>query len=185
MQPSQGTVSRHPRATAGYSSQHSVDELKAVGQSEPGETGLSLISRDANRKLVEGEVHSLLSLLGLQGRTASDVPIPQLSGGQLVQLAVARIVWNLPHFLVLDEITTHLQFHTVLLRGKRNLTQSGHAVTADTTVELDEDKSRRRAVYVLKRGKLYVQENGVEQFEKSLQKQVVKMMPGDFIEVAS
>ncbi|EEH16019.2 hypothetical protein PABG_06106 [Paracoccidioides brasiliensis Pb03] len=198
VQPSQGTVSRHPRATVGYYSQHSVDELKAVGQSEPGETGLSLISRDANRKLVEGEVHSLLSLLGLQGRTASDVPIPQLSGGQLVQLAVARIVWNLPHFLVLDEITTHLEFHTVLrwqkifssfsevlLRGKRNLTQSGHAVTADTTVELDEDKSRRRAVYVLKRGKLDVQENGVEQFEKSLQKQVAKMMPGDFIEVAS
>ncbi|ODH26541.1 hypothetical protein ACO22_04542 [Paracoccidioides brasiliensis] len=86
VQPSQGTVSRHPRATVGYYSQHSVDELKAVGQSEPGETGLSLISRDANRKLVEGEVHSLLSLLGLQGRTASDVPIPQLSGGQLVSI---------------------------------------------------------------------------------------------------
>ncbi|KGQ00754.1 hypothetical protein PAAG_12583 [Paracoccidioides lutzii Pb01] len=58
-------------------------------------------------------------------------------------------------------------------------------VMVDMTVELGEDKSRWWAVYELKRGKLHVQENGVERFEKSLQKQVAKMMPGDFIEVPS
>ncbi|KKZ61564.1 hypothetical protein EMCG_00547 [[Emmonsia] crescens] len=203
MQPSQGTVSRHPRVTIGYYSQHSVDELKAVGRSEPALTALLLISRDANGSLAEGEVRGLLSSLGLAGRTASDVPIAQLSGGQLVRLALARIIWDLPHLLVLDEITTHLDFHTVIalvedlssfsgailivshdrylirgvVEGKRDAV--GQDSDADLTAEPGDDESRRRNVYVLRRGKLYIQENGVEQFEKSLQKRVQKMMPRD------
>ncbi|OJD19601.1 hypothetical protein AJ78_00458 [Emergomyces pasteurianus Ep9510] len=203
MQPSQGTVSHHPRVTIGYYSQHSVDELKAVGRSEPMLTALSLISQDAKGSLGEGEVRGLLSSLGLAGRTASDVPITQLSGGQLVRLALARIIWNLPHLLVLDEITTHLDFHTVIalvedlstfsgallivshdrylirgvVEGKRNAV--GQDSDADMTTKTDENESRRRNVYVLRRGQLHMQENGVEQFERSLQKRVRKMIPGN------
>lgn len=43
--------------------------------------------------------------------------------------------------------------------------------------ETEEDKSRRRSVYVLKGGKLQEQTNGVEQFEQSLVKRVQKMLP--------
>ncbi|PGG97288.1 hypothetical protein AJ79_09274 [Helicocarpus griseus UAMH5409] len=206
LKPSQGTVSRHPRVTIGYYSQHSVDELKAVGQSESALTALSLLSRDAGGSLAEGGVRGLLSSLGLPGRTASDVPITQLSGGQLVRLALARIVWNLPHLLVLDEITTHLDFHTVIalvealssfegailivshdrylvrgvVEGKRDPErENGDAGNVDMDIESDEERLRRRDVYVLRRGKLYIQGDGVEQFEKSLQKRVAKMMPGD------
>lgn len=42
--------------------------------------------------------------------------------------------------------------------------------------EPEEDKSRRRTVYVLKGGKLQEQTNGVEQFEQSLVKRVQKML---------
>ncbi|EEQ86068.2 ABC ATPase [Blastomyces dermatitidis ER-3] len=223
MRQSQGTVTRHPRATIGYYSQHSTDELKAIGRTEPVLTALSLLSRDANRSPGEGEVRGLLSSLGLAGRTASDVPITQLSGGQLVsmflsfqvpssalvpnqiishkplfirvRLALARILWNLPHLLVLDEITTHLNFYTVIalvedlssfngailivshdrylirgvVEGKRNA--AGQDRDANMTMKPDDDDLGRHDVYVLRRGKLHRQDNGVEQFEKSLQKQ--------------
>ncbi|KAG5300421.1 ATP-binding cassette protein [Histoplasma ohiense] len=203
MQPTLGTVSRHPRVAIGYYSQHSVDELNALGRSEPVLTALSLICRDANGSLGEGEARGLLSSLGLIGRTASDVPITQLSGGQLVRLALARIIWNLPHLLVLDEITTHLDFHTVIALIEdlssfsgaillvshdrylvRGVVENKRAVAGqDGNVEMttepgDDDESRRRSVYILRRGKLRIQENGVEQFEKSLQKRVQTLMRG-------
>ncbi|EEH09620.1 ATP-binding cassette protein [Histoplasma capsulatum G186AR] len=203
MQPKLGTVSRHPRVAIGYYSQHSVDELKALGRSEPVLTALSLICRDANGSLGEGEARGLLSSLGLIGRTASDVPITQLSGGQLVRLALARIILNLPHLLVLDEITTHLDFHTVVALIEdlssfsgaillvshdrylvRGVVENKRAVAGqDGNVEMttepgDDDESRRRSVYILRRGKLRIQENGVEQFEESLQKRVQTLMRG-------
>jgi ATPase subunit of ABC transporter with duplicated ATPase domains len=51
--------------------------------------------------------------LGLPGHIASDVPISKLSGGHLVRLASARIIWNSPNLLVLDEITTLRDHYTV------------------------------------------------------------------------
>lgn len=64
-----------------------------------------------------------------------------------------------------------------VVEGKRDAV--GQDSDADLTAEPGDDESRRRNVYVLRRGKLYIQENGVEQFEKSLQKRVQKMMPRD------
>lgn len=40
----------------------------------------------------------------------------------------------------------------------------------------DDETPRRRTVYVLKGGKLIEQSDGVNQFEKSLEKRVVKML---------
>lgn len=40
----------------------------------------------------------------------------------------------------------------------------------------DDETPRRRTVYVLKSGKLLEQSDGVNQFEKSLEKRVVKML---------
>ena len=85
MDSSQAKVSRHPRLRLGYYSQHSVEELHEVGRSDPRLTALALILRDAEGSLDEGEVRGLLGSLGLPGRTASDVPVSQLSGGQLVR----------------------------------------------------------------------------------------------------
>lgn len=42
--------------------------------------------------------------------------------------------------------------------------------------EAEESTTRRRSVYVLKAGKMSEQQNGVEQFEKSLVKRVQKML---------
>ncbi|KAJ5114359.1 hypothetical protein NUU61_000118 [Penicillium alfredii] len=201
--PSNGKMATHSRLKVGYYGQHSVEELQERGQGEPGLTALGLLMAEAEGSLNEGAIRGLLSSMGLPGRIASDVPVGKLSGGQLVRLALARIVWSAPQLLILDEITTHLDFHTVtalasalssfngailLVSHDRFLVRSVIEGKRDTDHKLDEDfegleeeteetQSRRRSVYVLKAGKLSEQQNGVEQFEKSLVKRVQKMLP--------
>ncbi|KAJ6121104.1 hypothetical protein N7523_005384 [Penicillium sp. IBT 18751x] len=200
--PSKGKVSTHSRLKVGYYGQHSVEELQERGRMEPGLTALGLLMAESEGMLTEGEVRGLLSSLGLQGRIASDIPVGKLSGGQLVRLALARIVWSAPHLLILDEITTHLDFHTVtalatalsafngaiiLVSHDRFLVRSVIEGKRDTDHKLDEDfegleeeqeetVNRRRSVYVLKAGKLNEQTKGVEEFEQSLVKRVQKML---------
>ena len=115
---------------------------------------------------------------------------------------MAKVVWNSPHLLILDEITTHLDFHTVtalasalssfhgailLISHDRFLVRSVIEGKRDEEHTLDDDfegvndgqeelHDRRRTVYVMKAGKLYEQQNGVEQFEENLVKRVQKML---------
>ncbi|PTU22843.1 hypothetical protein P175DRAFT_0453837 [Aspergillus ochraceoroseus IBT 24754] len=201
--PSQGKVSSHSRLKMGYYAQHSIEELQELGRSDPTLAALGVIAKDVGGSLNEGEQRGLLSSLGLQGRIVSDVPIHRLSGGQLVRLALARVIWNAPHLLVLDEITTHLDFHTVtalasalstfngaillvshdrfmvrsVIEGKRDPEHKLDEDFEGVDEESDESKNRRRVVYVMRAGSLKVQEQGVEQFEKSLVKKVQKMFP--------
>ncbi|KAJ5764870.1 hypothetical protein N7520_004429 [Penicillium odoratum] len=200
--PSKGKVSTHSRLKVGYYGQHSVEELQERGRGEPSLTALGLLMTETGDALNEGAVRGLLSSMGLQGRIASDVPVAKLSGGQLVRLALARIVWSAPQLLILDEITTHLDYHTVtalatalssfngailLVSHDRFLVRSVVEGKRDTEHKLDDDFegieeeetkeiTRRRSVYVIKTGKLNEQSNGVEQFERSLVKRVQKML---------
>ncbi|KAH7031136.1 ABC transporter [Microdochium trichocladiopsis] len=123
--PTTGNFTAHPRLRMGYYSQHAVDDLLALAsnfarqpqqQQQPGElTALRLLMLDhtTSSALDEGAIRSLLGTLGLPGRIASDVPLRKLSGGQLVHLGMARILARSPQLLVLDEVTTHLDYETV------------------------------------------------------------------------
>lgn len=116
-----------------------------------------------------------------------------------VRLALACIVWDHPHLLVLDEITTHLDFYTVVALAKalrafngamvlvshdRFLTKA--VIEGDTELlGLEEDDSEdeeeemagklRRNLYLLKGGGLKLLEHGVSDFEESLEKRVAKL----------
>jgi ATPase subunit of ABC transporter with duplicated ATPase domains len=191
--PTQGTVQRHAQLKLGYYSQHAVEELQ--GLDAPGMTALGLMTQECDGALSEGEIRGLLGSLGLPGRTASDVPIAKLSGGQLVRLALARIIWNCPNLLVLDEITTHLDHYTVtalidalrdyegallLVSHDRFLIRcvvQGEKMDGEDGDEEDpeEDDTRRRIVYLMKGGKLKALEGGVEDFEQSLEKRLEKL----------
>ncbi|GKZ52870.1 hypothetical protein AnigIFM49718_003522 [Aspergillus niger] len=194
----QGTRNTHPRLRLGYYSQHGVEALQALGAQEETLTALTLLTREVNGELTEGEIRGLLSQLGLPGRLASDVPIRKLSGGQLVRCALARLFWRRPHCLVLDEVTTHLDYETVTAL-RRALNEWDGAVVAvshdrwfmrgtvegvvdDGQSEGDEDDSedeleeRRRVICMVRSGELSVLGRGVDEFEERMERRVRKLI---------
>jgi ATPase subunit of ABC transporter with duplicated ATPase domains len=193
--PSSGTLTLHPRLKLGYYSQHAVGQLQELGASQPDLTALALLLKETvSAELDEGQVRGILGSLGLPGRLASDVPIRKLSGGQLVRLEIARILWNRPHCLVLDEATTHLDYETVtamrealydwkgavvvvshdrwFMRG----VVEGHIDEESDLSDEGENLPRRRLVYRLRAGLMSVLADGVQQFEASLEKRVAKLL---------
>ncbi|KAK0111755.1 hypothetical protein ONS95_002090 [Cadophora gregata] len=196
--PTKGTATRHARLRMGYYSQHAVEELQTLGRTTPELTALILLTKDVESELDEGEIRGLLGSLGLPGRTASDVPLTKLSGGQLVRLALARLLWKSPQLLVLDEITTHLDFHTVTALADALSSWNGAILVVShdrylirrvvegekDEVGSDEEDSEseddgaaaRRTVFLLKGGALKVLERGVSAFEESLEKRVEKLL---------
>lgn len=193
--PTQGTASRHPRLQLGYYSQLAVEDLQEAGAVDRSLTALSLLLKDVEGALSEPEARALLGSLGLPGRVASDVPIRNLSGGQLVRLALSRIIWKSPHLLVLDEISTHLDFYTVsaliealedfegavvVVSHDRFLIRCGVQGESQTDTdredsELQDAGERRRIVYALKGGKLQGLAGGIQEFEASLEKRIDKL----------
>lgn len=199
--PSKGTAARHARLRIGYYSQHAVEDLQTQGLAEPSLTALSLLLRDADGTMKEPEARGLLGSMGLPGRTASDVPVCKLSGGQRVRLALCLLLHNPPHLLVLDEPTTHLDFHTVKALCRALSEWNGAVVLVshdrflmrcvvggepvdpeDSEDEGDEDDDdgggtglkRRRVIYELKLGKL-VERSDVDAWEASLEARLKKL----------
>lgn len=118
-----------------------------------------------------------------------------------MRLALARIVWNHPHLLVLDEVTTHLDFYTVqaLSRALRAFNGALLIVSHDRFFvksviegdvgllgideeeeEEDEEEQTRaemkRDLYLMKKGKLTRLGNGVREFEETLESRVDKLL---------
>ncbi|KAF9870359.1 ABC transporter [Colletotrichum karsti] len=194
--PSSGNVTTHPRLKLGYYSQHAVEELQKMGRKDLSLTALSLLTKEVDAELDEGQLRGILGSLGLPGRVASDIPIAKLSGGQLVRCELARILWRRPHCLILDEVTTHLDYETVtalreslrdwdgavilvshdrwFMRGA----VEGSTEDGEDTEDEDEDGafSGRRAVYRLRAGKLTILEGGVSGFEDGVAKKVTKLL---------
>lgn len=197
--PTSGTLTTHPRLKLGYYSQHAVEALQELGRTEPALTSLSLLTREVQEALNEGEVRALLGQLGLPGRIASDVPLQKLSGGQLVRCELARLFWRRPHCLILDEVTTHLDYETVTALREALSDWEGAVVlvshdrwfmrgAVEGAVDDDEEGGssdeddgegvgmRRRVVYRLKGGKMSVLESGVSGFETLMEKRVTKLL---------
>lgn len=195
--PTTGSVTTHPRLKLGYYSQHAVEAIKAFGKEDPTLTALGLLNREVDGQMNEGEIRGLLGELGLPGRIASDVPVSKLSGGQLVRCELARLFWKRPHCLILDEVTTHLDYETVTaLRIALNSWDGAVVLVShdrwfmrgaiEGNLDEDEDDSeesddeeeapRRRIVYRLKGGTMTGLEGGVEEFERLMQKRVSKLI---------
>lgn len=84
LKPAGGTVTRHPRVKVQCFSQHAVEALEQKGATNGELTALKEMLELTAGEMNEQEVRGLLGGLGLPGRTASDVPIAALSGGQKV-----------------------------------------------------------------------------------------------------
>ncbi|PNS19494.1 hypothetical protein CAC42_7338 [Sphaceloma murrayae] len=199
LEPSSGKSSFHPQLKLGYYSQHAVESLKTQGRDQPGVSALALIRQSSAGTLSDQDARALLGSFGLSGRTASDVPFASLSGGQLVRLALAIVLSEHPNLLVLDEISTHLDHHTVtaladalseyegaivLVSHDRFLMKrviEGMKDPADEGSEnSDEDDlnggTGRRQILVMKNGRLRLQADGVDGYEQSVEKMLAKLV---------
>lgn len=197
--PTSGTMTKHPRLKLGYYSQHAVEALQQIGVADPELAALGLLTREVGSQLDEGEIRGMLAMLGLPGRIASDVPVRKLSGGQLVRLELARILWQRPHCLVLDEATTHLDYETVAALRQALRDWEGTVVIVshdrwfmrgvvegldddDDSEDEDEgegdatDLQKRRLVYRLRAGQMALLQGGVQEFEDGVERKVRKMM---------
>ncbi|GKT45664.1 putative ABC transporter ATP-binding protein YheS [Colletotrichum spaethianum] len=194
--PTSGTVTTHPRLKLGYYSQHAVEALQEKGRADLSVTALSLLTEEVAGELDEGQLRGVLGSLGLPGRTASDIPLGKLSGGQLVRCELARLLWRRPHCLILDEVTTHLDYETVTAMRESLSDWEGAVVLvshdrwfmrgaveglmedSDSEEETEEDSvPRRRLVYRLRAGILTRLEGGVTEFEEGVAKRVAKLLP--------
>ncbi|WQF83554.1 Putative AAA+ ATPase domain, P-loop containing nucleoside triphosphate hydrolase [Colletotrichum destructivum] len=194
--PTTGTVTTHPRLKLGYYSQHAVESLQEKGRANPSMTALSLLTEEVAGELDEGQLRGVLGSLGLPGRIASDVPLGKLSGGQLVRCELARLLWRRPHCLILDEVTTHLDYETVtaIRESLRDWEGAVILVSHDRwfmrgaveglvedsdSEEGDDDEDavpRRRLVYKLRAGVLTRLEGGVTEFEEGVAKRVNRLL---------
>jgi ATP-binding cassette subfamily F protein 3 len=113
--PSKGTISRHAQLTIGHFSQHSVEALSALPSASSTTALAHFIKYFAEKSEIveEQEARACLGAMGLQGPTAAQVSITNLSGGQKVRLALALIIFKPPQLLLLDEVTTHVDAPTV------------------------------------------------------------------------
>jgi ATP-binding cassette subfamily F protein 3 len=114
LNPTKGTITRHPRARFARFSQQVVEELETFGRENREVSALKHLIDFSAGALEEKDARGVLGGLGLQGRIASDVPIFALSGGQKVRLALAKLVYAPVSIFVLDEVTTHVDSETIL-----------------------------------------------------------------------
>ena len=103
-QPDSGNVQLGASLTMGYFAQQSLDVLN------PDRTIFEQLQQD----FPQDGVGSLRSLAGAFQFSGDDVDkkIRSLSGGEKSRLAMARMLYNPPNFLVLDEPTNHLDLAT-------------------------------------------------------------------------
>lgn len=198
--PSVGTATTNSEAKIGYYSQHAVEGVKEIGKKDPELTALGLLMSEHGDEANEGEIRGHLAKFGLPGRFASDVPIAKLSGGQLVRVQLARLCWTPHHCLVLDEVTTHLDYETVIAfrealahwRGAvvlvshdrwfmRGVIEGGEDDDDDDDADSDDDDNKpkgKRVVYRIKKGELVELKGGVGEFERLMERRVTRLENG-------
>merc|ERR1712137_1527493 len=105
LDPESGSVYRNSALKFATFSQHFVDQLDL--NMSPLEYFLPQYP-----KLVSQEVRSHLGKYGIEGDTALR-SIRTLSGGQKSRVVFAKIAWERPHVLLLDEPSNHLDIETI------------------------------------------------------------------------
>src|SRR5205085_943726 len=102
--PDSGSVRLGASLNMGYFAQQSLDVL------DPDLTIMEQLQND----FPQDGIGSLRTLAGAFQFSGEDVdkPIRALSGGEKSRLAIARLLYNPPNFLVLDEPTNHLDLAT-------------------------------------------------------------------------
>ncbi len=103
-QPDAGEVFVGPSVKLGYFAQHAMELLDAT-------KNVSELMQSVFPKASLGSIRSVLGAFGFSGDDV-EKPCRVLSGGEKARLAMARMLFEPPNFLVLDEPTNHLDLDT-------------------------------------------------------------------------
>ncbi|RYE90539.1 MAG: ABC-F family ATP-binding cassette domain-containing protein [Myxococcales bacterium] len=106
-EPDKGTVTVGASVKLGYFAQHAMDVL------DPNNSVWETLI-GAYPKASIGSLRTLAGVFGFSGDDI-DKPCRILSGGEKARLALARMMYDPPNFLVLDEPTNHLDLDTKLM----------------------------------------------------------------------
>lgn len=198
LRPSKGSITTHPKVRVGYYSQHAVEELESLGKEQTDQTALSHLASIAGPEYSEQDLRGILANLGLKGPIVSDVPLESLSGGQRVRVALAKAVFDSPHLVILDEVTTHLDADTIVslieeLRQwqgallvvthdryfmrcvvEREKVLMPAAEDEDESDESEEEDTRPGTVYRMFKAGLQKLEGGMNQYEALVEKALAK-----------
>ena len=112
--PDEGTVALGGSVKLGYFAQHAMEQL------QPDHTIFDALS-SAFPQAGQGTLRTLAGCFGFSGDDI-EKKCRVLSGGEKARLAMARILFDPPNFLVLDEPTNHLDLFTkeMLIRALSN-----------------------------------------------------------------
>ena len=176
--PTTGTVTRHSKARIAYFSQAAVEALPAE------QTALHFLGGEEEATTRQQATRGILATMGLVGKTVSEVPIGHLSGGQKVRVALLKVLYPLdgvvPHMLVLDEVTTHLDTGSVALLASELRKYEGavllvshdrwfvrRVVEGEQEFEDEEDEVLKDPgkVYLVGGGAVRLLQRGVSEFE--------------------
>lgn len=102
--PTSGYIKREPKLRIGYFSQHHVDGLDVR------QTPLQYMLDNFHGSKAP-EVLAHLSRYGVTS-TLANQRIALMSGGQKSRVAFAKITWDRPHLLILDEVSNHLDLES-------------------------------------------------------------------------
>ncbi|KAH7922337.1 P-loop containing nucleoside triphosphate hydrolase protein [Leucogyrophana mollusca] len=178
-QPTKGEVYHHPLLRIGYFSQHAVDQL---------DLDCTPIEEMMKRhpEISERECRSHFGTVGVTGNVVLR-KTRSLSGGQRNRVALALILYEEPHVLVLDEITNHLDMGTVdrlvdaLVGFTGALVLVSHDVwflkqlmEGEREEEGEEDAVDESMFYVVRNGSVKRWERDLDAYVESVMKKVKK-----------
>ncbi|TPX32529.1 hypothetical protein SmJEL517_g04365 [Synchytrium microbalum] len=161
LSPTSGKISIHTEAKLGYFTQHHVDLLsKTAGRATP----LSLF-KDSFPGTTEQDGRAFLGSFGLGGNLPLQ-PVQTLSGGQMVRVAFALAVYKRPHLLVLDEVSNHLDMHTIQAMIDSLKAFTGAVILISHDQHFVREVSQE--VYAVRNGGVARLEGGVDEYVKTV-----------------
>lgn len=104
--PTSGSIYRHQNLKIGYFSQHHVEQL------DLSLTPLQHMTLLFGKDFKEDKLRAQLGAFGISGKLATQ-QIKTLSGGQKSRVSLATEAFKRPHIFLLDEVTNHLDMHSI------------------------------------------------------------------------
>lgn len=162
LQPTRGTVTRHPHLRMGRYHQHSTDQLD-----------MNACAVDYLKSTFGGEIAHWRSKLGQFGITGHDqmVPIRNLSDGQRSRIVFCELAVRSPNVLLLDEPTNNLDIECIDSLAEAINAYEGGVILVSHDFRLINQVAKE--IWLCDQKKVSIWQGGILEYKKHLQKLVL------------